>query len=262
MRSPRGTSRRPSARVVASLACVLTLSSVAAACGSSPKQAGDDVASLGTTESAANDSAATTDNSADTAKTSDETTTDDTATDDSVDPSDAIVDYAKCMREHGFDMPDPQVVQTDSDGKVTGGGPVINKQTSNSSADGQSSEGVLVGPGGAISFDPTSDEYKTADEACHSILDNAATAISIDPEVEAEHRQQMLDYAQCMRDHGIDFPDPTFTDDGRASVQIGRGEDGEAQLPTDDEDFQAAHEACADLIDGDLGLPGPPQGDS
>ena len=51
----------------------------------------------------------------------------------------------------------------------------------------------------------------------------------------------MLEFAQCMRDHGIDMPDPTFDDDGRVQIDTGPGE-----LPTRDSDaFNAAAEACA-----------------
>jgi hypothetical protein len=49
-----------------------------------------------------------------------------------------------------------------------------------------------------------------------------------------------------MRDHGIDFPDPQF---GSGSVQIGGG-DGPKFDPSSEE-FQAAQEACGDLLPGD-----------
>ena len=54
-------------------------------------------------------------------------------------------------------------------------------------------------------------------------------------------REQMLEFAQCMRDHGVDMPDPMFNDDG--GVQIGVG--GEETRSTPD-DFEAATEACAE----------------
>ncbi len=45
----------------------------------------------------------------------------------------------------------------------------------------------------------------------------------------------MLEYAQCMREHGIDMPDPEF-----------RGGGGSFPLPdnADSEEFEAAQEAC------------------
>lgn len=240
--------RRPAARVAASIVCMVTLSSFAAACGSTAKQV-DDVASIGTDKPAADDSSgdstdatadATPDSSTDgsTDGSTDET---DSSTPDSVDPEEAMVDFTECMRDNGIDMPDPQVVQSNGTGNATvGGGPMI---AINSVPEGESPS--ADGP----TFDPNSDEFKDAQKACQSILDDAATAISIDPAVEAEHRQQMLDFAKCMRDHGIDFPDPTFNESGGGlTVNINDEGDEDAGPPPDDEAFQAANQACADFL--------------
>lgn len=54
----------------------------------------------------------------------------------------SLVDYARCMRENGIDIPDP---------------------------DG-SSGGLLAGPDGGTAVDPQSPEYKKADEACKDRL--------------------------------------------------------------------------------------------
>jgi hypothetical protein len=56
-------------------------------------------------------------------------------------------------------------------------------------------------------------------------------------------REQMLEYAQCMRDHGVDFPDPEFGDNGR--VTMGMGKKGEAPTDAEREAMDAANEACA-----------------
>ena len=62
-----------------------------------------------------------------------------------------------------------------------------------------------------------------------------------DDEVTQEERQEaMLAFAQCMRDHGIDMPDPQFNEDGGATLQGGPG----GAIDPDDPDFQAAEEAC------------------
>lgn len=251
-----GARRGPAARVAATLVCMVTLSSFAAACGSTAKQ-GNDVASIGTDKPADDDSTnATSDATPDatddaTDSSTDDSSTDDTgdrtddstdsSTEDSVDPAQAMVDFTECMRDNGIDMPDPQVVNANGSGNATtGGGPMI---ALNSVPDGED-------PQTDIGFDPESEEFQEAQEACQPILDEAATAISIDPEVEAEHRQQMLDFAKCMRDHGIDFPDPTFNDTGGISISVGSAEaaDGDQGPPPDDEAFQAANEACADLL--------------
>ena len=44
-------------------------------------------------------------------------------------------------------------------------------------------------------------------------------AIELDPEQQAEMQEQLLDFAQCMRDHGIDMADPVFGEDGRVEIR-------------------------------------------
>jgi hypothetical protein len=229
--------RRPAARAAACIVCLVTLSSVAAACGSTAKQ-GDGVASIGT------DKPATNDNSTD--GTTDGTT--DTSTPDSVDPQDAFVEYSKCMRDNGIDMPDPQVAQANGQGGATAGAPMIVTATV---PEGEEGDPSFDGP----SFDPNSQEFKDANKECQPILDDATTAISIDPEVAAEHREQMLDYAKCMRDHGIDFPDPTFDDGGGISISVNGGEDEGTGPRPDDGAFQDANKACASEVFGNDGGP-------
>jgi len=246
--------RGPAARVAASIVCLVTLSSVAAACGSTAKQS-NGVASIGTDKPAADDSTdATSDATPDATDDSTDSSTDDStdsSTDDttdsttagSVSPEEAMVDFTECMRDNGIDLPDPQVVSSDGNGTASAsGGPMI---AVNSIPEGEEGD-----PQTDLGFDPSSDEFKDAQKECQSILDDATTAISIDPEVEAEHRQQMLDFAKCMRDHGIDFPDPTFSDNGGGlTVNIGGAEANDDQgPPPDDEEFQAANEACSDLL--------------
>ena len=42
-------------------------------------------------------------------------------------------------------------------------------------------------------------------------------------------REQMLEFAECMREHGIDMPDPVFGDDGGVDDRAGP----RRQRPTD-----------------------------
>ena len=72
-------------------------------------------------------------------------------------------------------------------------------------------------------------------------------AASVDPET------AMLAFAACMREHGIDMPDPVFEGGG---AMIARPIDGEAIDPGSAE-YQAAEEACHDLL-GELGRDGGP----
>ena len=73
-----------------------------------------------------------------------------------------------------------------------------------------------------------------------AVSDDTAFALSDVPEDEA-----VLEWAQCMRDNGVDIEDPTVDADG--NVQLG--------APTGDfnpqsGDFQAAADACGDLLSG------------
>lgn len=71
--------------------------------------------------------------------------------------------------------------------------------------------------------------------------------------VAADTEEAWLEFAQCMRDEGVDMQDPTFDADG--NVQGGFGP--ESGIDPRDEDTQAAMTACGDLIEGlDLGGPG------
>src|SRR5262245_8261309 len=94
------TSTRSRRNLTAIVACLAT--AFVASCGSSAAS-GDEVASLGSTDA--------------TTATHDTTPT-------SVDPEDAFVEYSQCMRDHGIDLPDPQVISAD-DAQASGGGQVI-----------------------------------------------------------------------------------------------------------------------------------------
>ena len=160
----------------------------------------------------------------------------DTATDDTTDgttvtgpedPEEAMLAYTECMRDHGVDMPDPQ---TDGEGRT------------------------MV----ALDADPESGEFQEAQTACEPLMDNAISQMEVDPEREAEMKEQLLEYAACMRDHGIDMPDPTFGDNGRVEIQAGGA--GGPSAPVDDDDFEAANAECAD--DGMvMAAPSRPAGD-
>ena len=162
----------------------LGLALALAACGGSPD--GDRVASL-----SGGGATGTTNGTAKTAK----------------DPQQAALDFAKCMREHGIDMPDPQV---DEQGRVR----------------------VRVGgPGGGARPDPK--KLDEAQKACGRLMGGGDGPGQIDP----EERDAMVAFARCMREHGIDMPDPT----GDGLVM--RKDDDRGPDPSS-EQFQAAEKAC------------------
>ncbi|MXY80245.1 MAG: hypothetical protein F4Y94_11345, partial [Chloroflexi bacterium] len=73
---------------------------------------------------------------------------------------------------------------------------------------------------------------------------------SVDEDLTDEER--LLRFADCMRDNGVDFPDPIVEADG--SVQFGfrpgAGGGGRLQELTRDPDLPAAREACEGLLEG------------
>jgi hypothetical protein len=60
----------------------------------------------------------------------------------------------------------------------------------------------------------------------------------------AELREAALDYAQCMREHGVDMPDPKFNGGG---MTMRLGGPGQAQPPKATMD--AAQEACQKIME-------------
>jgi hypothetical protein len=141
---------------------------------------------------------------------------------------DAFRKFAQCMREHGIDMPDPQF-----ESGPDGGGGVI-----------------IQGEAAAGSEEQDPEKFEAADKACQKHLEGVIDErrAELDPEEEERMKQRALAFAQCMRDHDIDFPDPQFGEGGRITQKIGPGE-----IDPNDPKFQEAQEECAD----ETGMPGP-----
>ena len=149
-----------------------------------------------------------------------------------LDPEDAALEFARCMREHGVDMPDPQVTE----------GP------------GGQGGGVMIQIDGE--FDQ--EEMQEAQEACQPIMESAVGSFEApDPEEVERMQEQMIDFAECMREHGIDFPDPVFDGNGGMTVSAGvDGEPGEKPSQADIDKMQDAQKACQDEVgmDGNFGI--------
>jgi hypothetical protein len=128
---------------------------------------------------------------------------------------DAMLAYTKCMREHGIDMPDPEP-----------GGRGIR----------------LRAPEGT-----TPEEMEAAEGACRKHLDKIE-APELSEEQRKEFQEAALAHARCMREHGIDIPDPTFGEDGRAEIRIRRRGDRGAGPDPDDPKWKASEEACRDKL--------------
>jgi hypothetical protein len=156
-------------------------------------------------------------------------TTTTSATGTTVDPQQAMLDFAQCMRDHGIDMADPTV---DANG---------NLQMSRPSGGGQAGE-----------FDPADREaMQAAREACSQYLQGMAQQFQRPDNTEMQ--DLMLQYAACMREHGVDMPDPDFSSSDQGPG--GRLGFGEGDFDPSDPTFQAANEACQSIF-GANGMPG------
>jgi len=121
--------------------------------------------------------------------------------------------FAKCMRDHGVDMPDPEM---SPDGK---GGITI-----------KGVQGADQGSGGT----PDTKSIDAANDACKSLLPNGGEMKPMSPEELDKARAD----AKCMRDHGVDMPDPDPNGGGNGRTMRIGGSD------TDKDKLEAAMKAC------------------
>jgi hypothetical protein len=194
---------------------VLLATAALAACGSA---AADDreVASLSTTPVA------------DAPTGTGDATADSTDSSEPVDPSEAPLKFAQCMREHGIDMPDPTISED-------GGGVMI----------------AIGGPDQAEGDAPDPKEVDAANKECQHFMEDAMGQFEPPSEEDQKKMQeQALEFAKCMRDHGIDMPDPQFSDGGAFSIGVSAGPDSTGPVTDgplidfDSDEFQEASEAC------------------
>lgn len=134
---------------------------------------------------------------------------------DSASPADARakaeqaqLKFARCMREHGVNVPDP---------KPDARGPGL----------------VRVGEGVSPQV------MRRADAACRKYMEAAAPKLSAAQQ--AELRDQAFKFARCMRQHGVDVPDPQVNG-GAVRIQIRGGRT--SSMNPDSPAFRAAQEAC------------------
>jgi hypothetical protein len=72
----------------------------------------------------------------------------------------------------------------------------------------------------------------------------------------SDPQEAMLAFVDCIREHGVDMPDPRFDADGRVSIMVG----GPDSPRIDPDVMQAAQEACGGLMGP--GAPAGPAGSS
>jgi hypothetical protein len=155
----------------------------------------------------------------------DEVGTDSSTTTTTVDTEQAMLDFAQCMRDHGIDMPDPEI-------NSAGGGVGFTFSVQGDSGEGPDSAEMQ--------------KMQAANEACQHFLQGVVQQFE-QPDM-SQMQDQLLAFAQCMRDHGIDYPDPVFSDDGGVTLSAPGPDQG--GFDPSDPDFQAAQEACNSVFGG------------
>ena len=121
----------------------------------------------------------------------------------------AMLAFARCMRDHGVNMPDPRF---DGDG----GGMVLQRGPRN---------------------DTTPEQTRTAEQACARYRD-AIKPPAMSEAQKQEFKKAALEHARCMREHGIDVPDPQFGENGEVTQRLPAGADPNGSR------FRAAEKAC------------------
>jgi hypothetical protein len=122
--------------------------------------------------------------------------------------------FAECLRENGLDVPDPEPGQR--------GG---------------------FGGFGALGEDVDEETVRAAMDACRDL----APTFDRERDLTPEQQEQLLELTECLREQGIDVPDPGAGGFG------GGGGGGGGLGDVDREALDAAREACRDVLD----LPAP-----
>ena len=129
------------------------------------------------------------------------------------DPEQAALAFARCMRENGVDVPDPQ----------TGGNGL-----------------VKMAPGAGPL--PSEEKLAEADKKCGHLMEGSGPR-NLSPEDRSRLKDAMVAFAKCMRDNGVDMPDPEPGEGGGFRVRVGAGE-----LDPQSPQFQAAEKKCQPIM--------------
>lgn len=128
----------------------------------------------------------------------------------------ARLNLAKCLRAHGINVPDPN----------PGGGP--------------------AGGGGGGTFRALNSypqaQVNAARTACQQYFRQAFAFANVSPAQRAQFQQQFVKWAECMRSHGINIPDPTNNGTGGFGLRRTLG-----SIDRNSPAFQSANTACASV---------------
>ena len=124
----------------------------------------------------------------------------------------ARLNYAKCMRAHGVNVADP----SPNSGPAAGGANIRSLRSN--------------------------PKFQSANKACSSYLAKAFSGAA-NPAQRAQLRQALVKFAQCMRSHGVDIPDPTASSGGGFGIlrQISSSERNSPR-------FKLAMQACSSTL--------------
>jgi hypothetical protein len=129
--------------------------------------------------------------------------------------------FSQCMRDHGIDMPDPQRVGTG---------------------------GIKLSGGKVRMNDP---KMQAAQKACQKYM-QVGGGEKLDPAKRAKLQEAALNYARCMRQQGVNMPDPKMASNGGLTFQGGPSAKGENHagpgkgfgINPDSPKFKAADKTC------------------
>ena len=136
-----------------------------------------------------------------------------------------LLAFAECMRENGVDFPDPVV---EADGTVTfgfrpgGGGGGLQRL-------------------GEIGRDP---DTPAARAACEGLIEGLAFGPGQGGVDLIELQDALLEFAQCMRDNGVDMGDPDLSRFGPGGNDDDQPGGPFGAIDVNDPDFAAAFEVC------------------
>jgi len=147
-------------------------------------------------------------------------TSQETDTDPVADSEAAMLAFTQCLRGQGIDVDDPTM---DAEGNMQL--PTISLTSTVEGSD----------PGAEMP------DFESIVAPCEDLLDGIVAPSGAGPPVDLE--DSLLAYAQCMRSHGVDMPDPDLSSAG-GMIDLGS---------TDGEEFEAADNECRPLL-ANLGL--------
>ena len=129
--------------------------------------------------------------------TSIQSTSDTTKSEPELTDEEIVTRFTSCMRDQGFDIPDPVL---NADGTI----------------DLTALRQSMVQASG---FQPGNAKTREAFEACIPLISGATFAQPPSQEDQIELQDNILAFAQCLRDNGISVPDPDFSNGIRQSMR-------------------------------------------